>query len=755
MRNLLLCVAFVLGFVTLAAGQTGNMLQGYVVEQTGSGASVPIVGASVYWLGTTIGTMTDTAGAFRIPRFGSDDRLVISCVGYRADTVAVTSQQQVRVVLRAETKELPGVEVVEERSSTVIDYLDPRGTRIMTERELVKAACCNLSESFETNPSIDVSFTDAITGTRQIEMLGLAGTYSQITAENLPAMRGLTSNVGLTYIPGTWVENIQVSKGVGSVANGYESITGQINVELRKPGNEEEKRLFVNVFGNEDLRLESNLHFRQRLNEHWSSMTLLHFGEQRGRMDGNGDRFLDLPLTRTVNALQRFAFSSVGGLEGQIGVQIVKDEKEGGTERGSGMDQVSLSRFPLEYGFQIRSQQVTLSGKTGHIFSTERKQSMGLQWAVTDYRQSAFFGSRDYDGRQRTGYLNLLYDSEVGSPDHRLRFGLSYLYDEYNETFAGTPYRRTEKVPGAFAEYTAHIADVLTIVGGVRADFHNLFGGFITPRIHLRYAPDQDWVFRFVAGRGQRTANVFSENISTLASSRRVVLPSAGPSYPLQPEVAWNYGTNVTHYFLWDYREATLTLDFYRTTFRQQVVVDLDSDPGVVRFTNLAGASYSNSLQAELSVQPVERLETRLAYRYLDVRQMIGGVLRERPLVSRHRAFVNLAYAAEREEAGAPHMSYDLTVQWFGGKRVPDTRNNPAGLQVPASSPGFVLVNAQVTRSFSAGLDVYAGVENLLGFRQNQPILDPENPNGQHFDTALVWGPVAGRMIYAGLRWRI
>lgn len=755
MKKLLLCVVLVGGIAFPAPGQGGKTLKGDVVELGVSGEPIPIVGASVYWLGTTSGTITDTNGAFVIARHDTGARLVVSCVGYRADTVSVAARQALRVVLVPEAPELSGVEVVGKRTGTVIDYLDPRNTQIMTGQELLKAACCNLSESFETNPSIDVSFSDAITGTRQIEMLGLAGSYTQITSENLPAIRGLSSAAGLTYIPGTWIDNIQVSKGVGSVANGYESITGQINVELRKPGNEEEKRLFVNVYGNEDLRVESNLHVRQRLDEHWSSMTLLHLGTQRGKMDGNGDRFLDLPISGNVNVLQRFGFSGSGGLEGQVGGQFVSDERQGGTERGYDMDREALRLSPLEYGFQMRAQQVTLFGKTGHVFSAEQKRSMGLQWSVTDYHQTAFFGSRDYNGRQRTGYVNLLYDSELGGPDTRIRFGLSYLYDEYHEMFEAARYSRTERVPGAFVETTVRPAEDLTIVAGLRADRHNLFGGFLTPRIHIRYAPDADWVFRFVAGRGQRTANVFAENVSTLVSARRAVLPGSGSSYPFSPEIGWNYGINMTHYFLWEYREATVAVDFYRTTFRGQVVADLDSDPQEIRFANLAGPSYSNSIQVELSMRPFERLDTRVAYRYLDVRQSIGGVLRERPLVSRHRAFVNLAYATEGGEAEDGRMSYDLTVQWFGSKRVPDTGENPAGFQVPSWSPDFALVNAQVTRSFSSGFELYAGVENMLGFRQSRPILDAESPNGRFFDTSLVWGPVAGRMAYAGLRWKI
>jgi outer membrane receptor for ferrienterochelin and colicins len=277
----------------------------------------------------------------------------------------------------------------------------------------------------------------------------------------------------------------------------------------------------------------------------------------------------------------------------------------------------------------------------------------------------------------------------------------------------------------------------------------------VTPRLHIRYAPDQDWVFRAVAGRGQRTANPLAENMAYLASSRKVQIPNGTSGYSFAPEIGWNYGMNLTHYFLWDYREATVTVDFYRTTFDQQVVVDLDSSPREVNFTNLDGTSYSNSLQLQLSMQPLERLETRAAYRFLDVRQTLAGSLRDRPFVARHRAFINVAYSTEREDPDEPQMLYDLTVQWFGSKRLPDTRQNPLAFQVRENSPSFVMVNTQVTRSLFKNLDVYLGVENVLDFRQDNPILDPENPNGSYFDSSLIWGPIGGRVAYLGLRWGI
>lgn len=747
-------LALTLGVLSFLNAQ---QLTGVVLERTDDGMFQPIVGASTYWLGTVSGTVTDTNGVFRLPFNEQSNRLVVSYIGYVSDTVVITDQRKVNVILKSDAATVAEVEIVGERQSTFVNYLSPQKTLVMTEKELFKAACCNLSESFETNPSIDVSFTDAITGTKQIEMLGLAGTYTQITVENLPAIRGLTSIAGLTYVPGTWIENIQVSKGVGSVANGYESITGQINVELRKPQNLDEKQVFFNLYGNNDLRMEGNLNLRTPLSDEWSSMTLLHASAQQQRIDNNGDNFLDMPLYRTVNAIQRFYFSDHVGWEGQVGMQFVEDEKQGGTRRGYNMDKITLALNPTEYAFAMNGQQMRLWGKTGYVFPQKQYQSVGLQWSLTRNRQNSFFSAHDYTAGQQTGYVNLIYQSIFDNTMHKFRTGFSFLYDDYDETFKHARYERTELVPGAFFEYTYSPDDAFSLIAGIRADDHNNYGAFVTPRLHLRYTPQEDWVFRLVAGRGVRSANVFAENMAYFASARNVIVAQQNgiPEFMREPETAWNYGFNVTHYFLWDYREATVTVDLYSTRFENQTVVDLDTDPQAVIFRNLDGQSYSNSMQIELNIQPIERFDTRVAYRLYDVRQTINGTLRDRPFVAKHRAFINFAYATEREDENDAQMSYDLTVQWFGKKRLPDTHRNPAGLQSRTASPDFALVNTQITRSFFAGLDIYLGIENLLNFRQSNPIIDAANPNGSFFDSALIWGPVYGRSGYIGLRWRI
>lgn len=744
-------IALLLMVTSLAIAQ--EQVKGTVTGTDGSGNSEILSGATVQWLGTKIGRIADADGKFSIPAVKESKKLVVSYVGYIPDTVIVNGNKDLAIVLQITSAKMKQVVVEGKQEASSMDYMAARSVTKMTEKELFKAACCNLSESFETNPSIDVSFSDAVTGTKQIEMLGLAGTYTQITLENMPYIRGLTSNVGLTYIPGTWIESINVSKGMGSVANGFESITGQIDVDLRKPFKENEKTLFLNLYSSSDQRYEGNLNLRLPVNENIYSMTLLHASTQKHMVDVNNDRFLDMPVFDAVNFLQRFHINLQSGWEMQIAAQYVKDTKEGGTrihgDSHTGMDKQFL--------YSSSAENIRLHGKTGYVFPGKEYQSFGFQWALSKYTNSAVYGSRRYEGEQKSGYANFLFQSQLGSEMHKYRAGASFMFDEVNELFSSQSFARTERVPGVFFEYTySPDPDEFSIVAGLRTDFHNFYGTMITPRLHFRYAPHMDWVFRGVAGRGFRTSNIFTEYASVFVSSREVEINRTNNyGYGLEQEKGWNFGLSLTHYFYYDYREATFSIDFYRTQFDKQTIADLDSDPRKISFSSIEDGSYSNALQVELNFKPFEGVDTRFAYRYLDVQQEIKGEWKSRPLQSVHRALVTLSYATEKEEEPDPQMLYDLTLQWFDSKRIPSTKTNPVGLRMDESSPGFILINAQITRSFRPGFDLYIGAENLLDFRQETPIVDAANPNGPFFDASLIWGPVSGRMLYAGLRFRL
>jgi outer membrane receptor for ferrienterochelin and colicins len=744
MKTFILFVLLALLFSTVFSQE---LLKGFVGEKDEKGNEHPLAGVNSYWLGTSTGTITDTNGMFTLPFVEGSKTLVVRCVGYRPDTIAIKTQHTIRLFLKSEAHDIGDVNIVGERQASFLDYANPFNKTIVTEKELFKAACCNLSESFQTNPSVDVSFTDAITGTKQIEMLGLSGIYTQTTMENMPYIRGLTSNVGLTFIPGSWIEAINVSKGLGSVANGYESITGQIDVDLRKPEKENEKQFFLNLYGNQDRRMEANLNVRERLSDRISSMTLLHISSQQNSVDENGDGFRDMPLFTTFNVLQRWNFTNLNGITGQLGVQYVSDKKDGGT-----LNQSSTAAYL--YGTQ--SDLFRVHGKTGFVFSKDHNQSIGIQWSLSRYRSSSHFGLRDYNGDEQSGYINVLYQSSLAGTLHNFRTGISFLFDGFDETFDHTPYRRVERVPGVFFEYTLSPSEKLSVVAGIRADEHNAYGTMITPRLHIRYTPQEDWVLRLAAGRGYRTANIFAENSTVFASSRKdSIVSTVKFGYGLKQEIAWNYGFNLTHYFQFNYHDATLMIDLYRTDFEQLVLADLDSNPHQVRFYSVPNGSYSNSVQTELDIQPLERLDVRVAYRYLDVKQKLNGMWLERPLAAQHRVLMTVSYATDRDQPDDPQTSFDVTMQWFGKKRIPETLLNPDSLRARAYSPGFLTVNLQATRTFIKGLDVYLGIENLFNFKQSDPILDAANPQGQFFDASLIWGPLSGRMMYAGLRLRI
>ncbi len=732
---------------TISAKQkeaTISFVKGVVLQEDKKGSFTPLAGASVVWLGTNKGTLTDENGVFTIADEG--ERLIVSYTGYNADTISVLPQTDVKIIL-AGNHQLKEVKVSTTGASVYKSATDITNTSTITQRELFKAACCNLSESFETNPSVDVSYNDAVTGSKQIQLLGLAGVYTQLTVENLPGPRGLATSLGLNSIPGAWIESMQLSKGTGSVANGYESIAGQINVELKKPQNSEP--LYANIYENDFGKTDVNLNVSHKLGAKWSTALLLHDDFLNNKnLDMNGDGFRDLPTGNLFTAFNRWSFDNAKGLMSQFGVKILNDDRTGGqTNYNEAKDKFTTN----SYGLAINTKRVEGFGKLGYVFPQKKYQSIGLQLSAFDHQQDSYFGFTTYNAHQQNFYSNLIYQSIIHSSEHKFRTGLSFVYDKYNELFTSTPYKRTEITPGAFFEYTFSPSTKFDVVAGLREDHNSLYGWFTTPRVNIRYAPFKNTAIRVSAGRGQRTANIFAENNSVLASSRAIVIiPSSNNgAYGLQPEIAWNKGISIDQKFRLFNRAAVASVDFYRNDFTNQVVVDLEN-ARQVKFYNLRGKSYSNSFQTEVSFIPFERLNVQLAYRLFDVKTNYDSALLQKPFTAKNRAFANLDY-----EIKGWKLNY--TISYSGRKRIPSTGANPVAYQRPSYSPAFVTMNAQVSKSIGKKnlFDVYIGAENLTNYYQHNAIIAANEPFSPYFDASLIWGPITGRMFYGGLRYRI
>ncbi len=644
-------------------------------------------------------------------------------------------------------KTLEEVRVTKLASATALNRKDAGLTFNIGTKELLKAACCNLSESFETNATVDVSFSNAVTGTKQLKMLGLDQKYTALTKELLPSVRGLAAPYGLNLIPGRWIGGIQLTKGGSTVVNGYESITGQINTELLKTNENPESSL--NFFADTNGRVESNITSTSQLNEHWNQSVLLHGNATLGRTDSNDDGFLDQPTGNQINAAYLLNYNDLehSGIGTHFGISFVKDERFGGqTAFDKKIDQSNQSA----YGVGIDLSRFEVWNKTGYIFKDKPFQSIGWMNQFTTHQQDSFFGNRNYWGNQNTFYSNLVFESIIGNTNNKFKTGASFLFDKYDEDYLTKNFKRTEIVPGAFFEYTL-TGLKYTLVAGARVDFHNVAGIQFTPRVNFKYDIAPKTILRLSAGRGFRTANIFAESQQYFASNRQIeILGNGGKIYDLEPEIAWNYGASLHQEFKLFNRKASLVADFFRTDFQNQVLTDLDMSPQKIVFYNLKGNSFAKSFQTQLDFVPLKNLEMRLAYKYYDVQADFAGGRREIPFMAKNRGFFNASYSTDKTEKGA-FWNFDTTLQLVGKQKLPNLNSNPAEYQLPAFSTGYGTLNAQVSRNFNKSIRAYVGGENLTGYTQKNPIIDVQNPFGNYFDAGMVYAPIMGANVYVGL----
>lgn len=716
-------------------------LVGHVTERI-KNKKENLIGANVYWADNpSMGTNTDADGAFALPMVEGSTKLVISYIGYENDTLNILKAGHVNITMQLGTL-LNEVTIERRKPTTTFSYVETIKVQKITSKELMKAACCNLSESFETNPSVDASFTDAVTGTRTIEMLGLAGPYVQITRELIPDIRGLSALSGFTYIPGPWVEGIQLNQGVGSVLSGYESVAGQINVELKKPWDKE--KLYLNGYANVSGRYEANAIANTTLSDKWQTNGMLHYAKNLGHNDRNNDGFLDMPTGQNFIAANTWKMNGDNGNEGMIGVKLTKSTGESGQDHNT-FDHASGTIWTADNN----TDRYELWMKRGKVFESKPYQSIGFQMGSVYHDATQTFGNTLYTGVQKSIYGNLLFQTIIKDTDHKIVFGTSFLLDHYDERVNRNEYKRREYIPGIFSEYTSKLNEKTTFILGLRTDYHNNFGLFVTPRAHVRYALTEQDIFRFVAGRGQRTASIFAENIGAFASSRTWNINGAsatnGNPYGLTPEVAWNYGASYQRGKSFSNGELNFSLDYFFTDFQKQVVVDYYQSPNELNIYNLTGASRSHAAQTQLDLTMNSGLDIRLAYRYVDVKtQYTSGIL-DKQLIAPHRTFLNVAYKTKN------NWSFDYTINMQSSKQLPFKN----GDNTFERSDRFFLSNAQISKGFNKNFEAYIGGENLLNFRQDNPIRNAATPYEAGFDASQVWGPIFGRMLYAGFRYKL
>ena len=709
----------------------------------------PLIGASVYWRGSTVGTTTGVRGDFELSAEGVNDlRLVASFVGHTSDTMSVSNETFLEITLN-ESVELSEVVVRDERDGVAISSLKPIKVEQISSVELAKAACCDLAGCFETQTTVQPQTTNVITNAKELRILGLSGVYNQVLIDGFPVIQGLTQTYGISGIPGTLVDNIYISKGANSVLQGYESISGQINVETIEP--DKTDQLLLNAYMNQFLEKQVNANFAVKQGK-WSNLTAFHMVQPANKFDRDKDGFLDLPLLTRYMVYNKWKYGKDRdwGWNSRIAVGYMNEQRVGGQV---GFNEDTDKGSSDVYGQTVSIDQPSVWVKTGYRVNDEH--NVVLHASAYYQNQNSYFGSVHYAAQQIAMYANLQHEFIYKA--HVLKTGISFRHFNLEEDVSFTDttvdrtydgaYQRLENIPGAFAENTMKFFDnKLTWIAGVRGDYHNQFGFRVTPRTLLKYDVWPKTIVRASFGTGWRTVNLFSENIGLLVSSRDIVFQEQ-----LQPERAMNFGANVTQKF--ETKDQNLSgyfsADYYRTQFQNQVFPDYDTDPTKALIGNFSGTSVGNGVQGEVSLKIWRRFEVKAGYNYLDVYRIVEGEKQQLPFNSTHKVVGAFSYRPLTKK-----FHFDMNVHWFGKQRLPDTKTNPEQFQRPDYSKPYTVVNAQFTYSFKM-LDIYVGCENIFDFRQERPIISWEDPFGQYVDTSSVWGPTRGREFYAGLRFKL
>lgn len=713
-------------------------LTGKVQEADAHGQLTPVVGAVINWQGSATGTATDVNGNYRIQKIPNNSKLVVRYMNIKTDTIEITFQQTEFNIILTTMQTLNEIAVYAHEGTYI--SVKPIMTSVITSASLKKAACCNLSESFENTAAVDVEYSDAVSGAKQIQMLGLAGIYSQILLENTPFIRLLSHQFGLGFVPGVWMESINVSKGTSSVTNGYESISGQIDVEYKKPETNQE-RLFLNLYANMMGRAELNMNTRFNVGKEASSMFLLHGSGQFAKIDWNHDSFMDMPLNYQVNVMNRWDYEEHGKFEGRTFFSYMKDYRQGGQmDFNPHTDKLTTKT----YGLAINTDKFDVITKNGFLLKNE-EESIGTILSFNGHQVNSYYGLKTYRAKQFSLYGNLIYSGRIkaSNPRHKIAAGVSFQGDWFAEKLIDNMISN-EFVPGIFSQYSYVIDTKLATIIGIRLDYSSLYGLLWTPRFHLKYVPVEHTTIRLSAGKGYRTPHILAENTSLLVSNREFVFQEK-----LKEEEAWNAGISLTQGFKIKGKLCTFSIDYFYTYFINQAVIDMDQNPSTIYIYNLKGPSYSHSAQAEILIYPFNGFEMTLAYRFNYVKVSYEDGLKSKPFVVPHKVVLNLGYTTPKMK-----WKFDVTLQYNSSQRLPDTKLNPEQYQIAYKSKGYILLNAQITKKFRM-VEVYLGGENLTNYRQKNPIIAADQPFSQYFDASMIYAPITGINIYAGMRFTL
>ena len=735
LRNFKHLIVFIF-FISINSNSQ-NSIVGVVLDNQ----KKPLANATILSIDKKHGVISDTNGFFELDNYNNEiKKIIISIIGYENDTIEILNNYNLGIINLSPIADLNTINVKENKQTAFIDSEKIIKTEVITSEELTKAACCELAGCFETQISVESKTTNIITNTKELSILGLSGIYNQILIDGIPLVMGLNYTYGISSIPGTLINNIFISQGLASVLQGPESITGQINIDLKAKQKETFfLNLYINSFNVKQLNFDYNYSIKN-----WKGIFSFHTTQPGNKIDQNNDNFLDIPLTKKYSIYNKWEYKSdiVNNFYSSIILRYLNEERVGGDINYNPKLDLGTT---TTYGQVINFQQPELIIKSSYKFNNS---TIVFRSGASYHDQNSYFGIKNYSGNQFNSHSNLSLLQNLKS--HVLEAGINYKSLHINEkiqfgnlsnlSYDGN-YQKNERVFGTFLEGKFKFYENIEIITGLRNDYHNEFGNTLTPRLLLKYNITENCILRANAGSGWRTVNLFSEHIKILGSNEDIQIENN-----LKPEKAINFGFNFLQAIYTENFEFQLILDYYKTKFTNQIYPDYETNNNIIIIDNFENESFSKSFQSELGIEILKKIGIKIAYNFLDVYKDINGHKHRLPFFSKHHLLNTYSYRPPET-----NWNIDVNIHWFGRKKLQNTEQNPIQYQRPNYSSPYSIVNMQITREF-INYDIYLGCENLFDFKQENPIIAADDPFGDFFNISNIWGPTRGREIYLGLR---
>ncbi len=736
MKNTFILYVFLVLFSTTFKSFSGE-IRGIVINKDKA-----VSFANIVILNTKIGTQADENGKFIIKNAPIGKQTIqFSSVGYKNKQLIINVIEEKTIILNIEIEEentqLNDVVVTGTMKETIINE-SPAPIQILNPTFFRKNPTPSLFESLSMVNGVRPQLNCNVCNTGDIHINGMEGPYTMVMIDGMPIVSALSSVYGLSGIPNSMVERIEVMKGPASTLYGSEAVGGLINVITKKPLNAPK----FNFDFNTSSYLENNFDASSKIKigkfDILFSGNYFHFNK---RWDINRDNFTDITLQNRISIFNKWSMRRSKNRIFNIAARYIYEDRFGGEIQWQ-----KTNRGGSEvYGESIFTKRMEMLGSYQLPIDNQK---VTLNFSFNDHQQNSVYGSTFYLATQRIAFGQILWDKKLNK-NHDALLGLTYRRTFYDDN---TPITQTIenkntpdliRLPGFFAQDEATLNSKNKLLLGLRFDYNSKHGGIATPRLNWKFTPNKENIFRLSIGNGYRVVNLFSEDHAALTGSRKVLIAN-----DLKPERSYNTNLDYQCFFTFENGYGNIQLNGFYTYFSNKIIADYDQNPELVVYDNLKGYGISKGVALNTEFSFSSSFKIFGGATLMDVYRKENDLKINQIQTPNLTANYAISYSISKSQ-----LTFDLTGNLYSPMRLPVVR--AYGDTRPEYSQWFGIHNIQATKRFANGLQLYGGIKNFTNFLPKDPIFSPEKPFSEQFDPSYNYASLQGIRGFVGLRWSI